>query len=157
MSELINKSRIAALEQANFELVNKITDLQDELDYLNGELERLKVEKPNDIERLSEKLSAYEQREAELEARILAITKIAKNHNKKGDVVRQLLTVLQGEDSAAVETLIEQHYNKKEMPKIVIAFLLGVLVSLAAWLVTGYIENDKSCDMIIKWVRDNIL
>lgn len=156
MSELINKSKIAALEQSNYELTNKILDLQDELENLNREMERLKKENPDDIEHLREIVSTCKQREAEMEARILSITKIAKNHNKKDDVVKQLLSILQGEDSSAVETLVEQYYKKKELPKFIIAFLLGIVVSLVAWLVVGYLENDEFYNTIIKWVKGNI-
>lgn len=157
MSELIHKSKIAALEQSNFELVNEISCLKDELDVLNDEIERLKGENPDDIKQLSEKVSEYEQREAEFKARILSITKTAENNSNKYEVVEQLLSALQVEDTAIVETLIEQYYKKKETPKKIIAFLLGVLISLVAWLIAAYLENDESYNMISKWVRDNVL
>ena len=157
MSELINKSKIAALEQSNFELTNEISNLENELHDLNGEIERLRGENPDDIKYLSEKVSAYEQRETEFKGRILSITKIAKNNNNKHEVVKQLLSALQVEDTASVETSIEKYYKKRERPKIIIAFLLGVLVSLVAWLIAGYSENDEFYNTIMKWVRDNIL
>lgn len=156
MSELIHKSKIAALEQSNFELSNEILNLQNELQDLNDEIGRLKAENPDDIKHLSEKVSEYEQREAEFKARILSITKTAESHNEKHEVVKQLLSALQVEDSARVETSIEQYYKKQQGPKIIIAFLLGVLVALVVWLVAGYLENDESYNMIIKWVRGNI-
>ena len=157
MSELIHKSKIIALQQSNSELINEISDLKDDLEVLSGEIERLRGENPDDIKHLSEKVSEYEQREAEFKARILSITKTAESHNNKYEVVEQLLSALQVVDTAIVEKSIERYYKKKEAPKNIIAFLLGVLVALIAWLISGYVENDKSYDMIIKWVRDNIL
>ena len=44
MSELIHKAKIAALEQSNFELINDISNLKDELYDLGGEIERLREE-----------------------------------------------------------------------------------------------------------------
>ncbi|MDA3902859.1 MAG: hypothetical protein PF441_05335 [Desulfuromusa sp.] len=154
MSELIHKSKIAALNQSNYELINEISNLKTERHDLNGEIERLKGENPDDIRHLREKITEYEQREAEFKERILSISEKAKNNNKKHEIVKQLLSALPVVDTVIVETAIEQYYKKRRAPKIIIAFLLGVLASLVAWLIAGYLENDQFYNTIIKWVKD---
>jgi len=157
MSEFIHKAKIAALNQSNSELIDEISNLKIELHDLNGEIERLRGEKPDDIKHFREKVTEYEQRETEFKERVLSISKKAKNNSKNCEVVKQLLSALQVVDTVIVETAIEQYYKKRGVTKIIIAFLLGVLASLVAWLIAGYVENDKFYNTIIKWVRDNIL
>ena len=157
MSELIHKAKIAALQQSNSELVDEISNLKDELHDLSCEIERLRGENPNDIKHLREKVTGYEQSEAEFKERILSIFEKAKNNNNKQDVVKQLLSALPVDDIAIVEMTIAQYYKKMEAPKKIIAFLFGALISLVVWLIVGYLENDQSYDTIIKWVRDSIL
>lgn len=157
MSELINKAKIATLQQSNDELINEILDLKDELGALRGEIDRLKGENPDEIKHLREKITEYEQSEAEFKQRILSIFEKAKNNNQKYEVVELLLSALQVEDAANVEKSIEQYYKNKEAPKKIIAFLLGVFVALVAWLISGYTGNNKSYNTIIQWARDNFL
>lgn len=156
MSEFIHKAKIAALEKSNTELIDEISNLKIELHDLNGEIERLRGENPDDIKHLKEKVTEYEQREADLKERLLSIAKIAKNNNKNGEVVKQLLSTLQVEDTAIVETAIEQCYKKREVPKIIIAFLLGVLIPLVGWHIAKYLENDEFYNTIIKRIIGNI-
>ena len=127
MSEFIHKAKIVALQQSNSELINEISNLKTKLNDLNGEIERPSGKNSADINHLREKVTEYEQREAEFNERILSISKEAKNNKKKA------------------------------VPKIIIAFLLGVLASLVAWHIANYLENDKFYSTIIKRVIDNIL
>ena len=127
MSEFIHKAKIVALQQSNSELINEISNLKTKLNDLNGEIERPSGKNSDDINHLREKVTEYEQREAEFNERILSISKEAKNNKKKA------------------------------VPKIIIAFLLGVLASLVAWHIANYLENDKFYSTIIKRVIDNIL
>ncbi|MDX2494093.1 MAG: hypothetical protein QNK27_03940 [Desulfuromusa sp.] len=157
MSEFIHKAKIAGLEQSNAELINEISNLKFELHDLNTEIERLRGENPDDVTHLKEKITEYEQRETEFKERVLSISKIAGNNNKEDEIVKQLLSALQVEDSAIVETAIEQYYKKNGVPKIIITFLLGVLVPLVAWQIADYLENVESYNAIIKRVIDNIL
>ena len=157
MSEFIHKAKIVALKQSNSELINEISNLKTKLNDLNGEIERPRGKNSDDINHLREKVTEYEQREAEFKERILSISKEAKNNKKKDEVVKQLLSALHVVDTVIVETAIEQYYKKKGVPKIIIAFLLGVLASLVAWHIANYLENDKFYSTIIKRVIDNIL
>lgn len=127
MSEFIHKAKIVALQQSNSELINEISNLKTKLNDLNGEIERPSGKNSDDINHLREKVTEYEQREVEFNERILSISKEAKNNKKKA------------------------------VPKIIIAFLLGVLASLVAWHIANYLENDKFYSTIIKRVIDNIL
>lgn len=154
MSEFVHKTRIASLEQSNSELIDEISNLKTELHDLNIEIESLKRVNPDDIERLSEKVTECEQHEAEFQERILSITRESKNTPPKYEVVQQLLSALQVEDTVSMETAIEQYYKKKGAPKIIIAFLLGVLVALVTWLIVDYLENDIPYNTIIKRVID---
>lgn len=157
MSEFVNKAKIAGLEQSNAELINEISNLKIELDDLNGEIERLREENPDDLKHLKEKVTEYEQRETYFKERVLSISKIAKNHNNNDEVVKQLLSALQVEDTATVETAIEKYYKKGGLSKIIIAFLLGVLLPLVAWQVADYLKNDEFYNAIIRRVIGNIL
>ncbi|MFK5926171.1 MAG: hypothetical protein QM483_06035 [Desulfuromusa sp.] len=152
MSEFINRSKIAALEQSNSELIDEISNLQTEIQILNSEIETLKEENPDDIERLSKKVTEYEQRETEFQERILSISREAKNNPQRYKVVQQLLSVLQVKDPIIVETAIEQYYKKNATPKVIIAFLLGTLVALVAWFIVDYLKNDEPYNAIIKQV-----
>ncbi len=153
MSEFIHKSEIAALKQSNAELNNVILNLKTERYDLSCEIERLRKENPDDLKQLKERVTEYEHREAELKKRISLISKEAKNNNKKHMVVKQLLSALPVEDAAIVEAAIEQCYKKREGPKIIVAFLFGVLVSLGFWLISIYLENDKFYDTIIEHIN----
>jgi len=153
MSEFIHKAKIAALEQSNAELNNEISNLKAELDDLNCEIKRFREQNPDDIQQLEAKIAEYERREAELKERIVSISAEAKNNNKSDGVVKALLSALQVEDATIVEAAIEQYYKKRGMPKIMVAFLLGVLVSLAIWLVSVYLENDESFNTIIEYLN----
>lgn len=157
MSEFIHKAKIAGLEQSNAELINEISNLKVELHDLNGEIERLRGENPDDIKHLSEKITGYEQCEAEFKERVLSISKIAENNNKEDEIVKQLLSILQVEDTAIVETAIEQYYKKNGVSKIIIAFLIGALIPLVVWQIADYLKNDEFYNTIIKRVIDNIL
>lgn len=157
MSEFINKSKIAKLQQSNSELINEISNLEIELHDLNGEVERLRGGNPDVIKLLREKITEYEQRETEFKERILLISKEANNNSKKYDVVKGLLSVLQGMDTVIVEAAIDKYYQKKGVPKIIIAFLLGILVSLIAWFIVNYLENNKLYSGIIKQFINDIL
>jgi chromosome segregation ATPase len=150
MSEFINKAEIATLKQSNAELNNVISNLKSELYDLNCEIERLKKENPNDIKHLEQKVTEYENQEAELSKRILLISKEARNNNKKYAVVKQLLSALQVKDAVIVEAAIEQYYKKRGVPKNRIAFLLGTLFTLVVWLFSNYLENDEIYNTIIE-------
>ena len=156
MSEFINKSKIIQLQQSNSELINEISNLEIELHDLNGEVERLKGENPDAIKLLREKITEFEQRETEFKDRILLISKEA-NNSKKYDVVKELLSVLQGMDTVIVEAAIDKYYKKKGVQKIITAFLLGILVSLIAGFIVIYLENNKLYSAIIKQFINNIL
>lgn len=155
MSEFVNKSKIAKLQHSNLELINEISTLEIELQDLNGEVERLRGENPDDIKHLREKITEYEQRETEFKERILLISKEA--NNKKYDVVKELLFALQGMDTVSVEAAIDKYYQKKGVPKIINAFLLGILVSLIVWIIFIYLENNELYSGIIKQFINDIL
>ncbi len=54
-------------------IIDEISNLKTELHYLNIEIESLKGENPDDIGRLSEKVTECEQREADFQERIVSI------------------------------------------------------------------------------------
>ena len=135
MSEFIHKANIVALKQSNTELINQISKLKTDLHDLNCEIVRPRGNNPDEIKLLREKVTEYEQREAEFKERILSISKEAKNNKKKHEVVKQLLSALQVVDTVIVEAAIEQYYKNIGVPKIIIAFLLGVLASLVVWFI----------------------
>ncbi len=153
MSEFIHKTEIAALKQSNAELHKVIANLEAELQDLNCELERLRSENPDETKHLKERIAEFEHREAELKERLLLISREANSNHKKHVVVKQLLSALQVEDAAIVEAAIEQCYKKNGVPKIVVAFLFGVLFSLVVWLLTTYSENDKFYNTIIEHIN----
>jgi len=121
-----------------------------ELHDLNCELERIKGEDPDEKEQLKDRISEFEQREAELKERILLISREAKDKNKKQEVVKQFLSALKVEDAAIVEDTIEQHYKKRGALKVIVAFLSGVLLSLVIWLISTYPENAKFYNTILE-------
>lgn len=153
MSEFIHRTEIAALKQSNTKLNQVISDLEAELHDLKCELEHLRGENPDEKKQLKEKIPEFEHHEAELKERMLLITREAKRNNKKNVVVKQLLSALQVEDAAIVEAAIEQYYKKKEFPKIIIAFLFGVLCPLVVWWISTYSENDKLYNSIIEHIN----
>jgi regulator of replication initiation timing len=126
MSEYIHKTQIAALNLSNSELLNEIEDLKAKLQELNEEPERAELENPVEIEHFKKKVAELEQRETEFKARISALTKEAQNYKKPGP------------------------------QKVIIAFLLGIFASLAAWSVTQYLENDKFYSLLIKRLTEAV-
>jgi DNA repair exonuclease SbcCD ATPase subunit len=156
MSEFINRTKIATLEQSNSELLNEISNLETDLNDLIIQLEHHKRETPDKVEYLKKKITEHEQREAEFKENISSISKEKKNASHKYEVVEQLLSSLEMTDSAIVETAIAQYHKKKATPQIIIAFLLGVFASLVAWLIIDYLEKDKSYREIIKRVIDTV-
>lgn len=153
MSEFIHKMEIAALKQSNAKLNNVISNQEAELHDLKCELERLREEKPDEKKQLKERITEFEHREEKLKERMLLISREAKRNNKKHVVIKQLLSALQVEDASIVEAAIEQYYKKKGVPKIIVAFLFGVLFSLVVWLIAAYSENDKFYNSIIEHIN----
>lgn len=153
MSEFIHKTEIVSLKQSNAELSEAISKLKTDLNDLNYEIEHLRRENPEDLKQLKARLAEYEQRETEFKKRILSISKEAKDNNKKHVVVKQFLSALQVENATIVETAIERHYKKRGLPKIIVAFLLGVLVTLVLWLASTYQEGDKFYNTIIDHIN----
>lgn len=153
MSEFIHKTEIADLKQSNAELSNAISDLEAELHDLKCELELLRRENPDENKKLKEKITKFENREAELKERILLISREAKSNNKKHVVFKQLLSALEVEDAAIVEDAIDQYYKKKWVPKIIIAFLFGVLFPMVVWFIDTYSENEKFYNSIIEHIN----
>jgi len=157
MSEFINKAKIANLQHSNAELSNEISSLQIELDDLNGEVERLRGENPDDIKYLTEKITEYEQRETEFKERILSISEEVKNNPQKHDVVKELLSLFQVMEPVNVKTAIDNYYKKKWRPKVVTSFLLGILISMISCIFVAYLENGKHYNAIIKQLINNNL
>jgi len=151
MSEFIHRTEIAALKQSNVKLNQVISNLEAELHDLKCELERPRREDSDEKKQLKERIPEFEHSEAELKERMSVITRKAKRNNKK-QVVKQLLSTLQVEDTAIVEAAIEKYYKKKEVPKIIIAFLFGVLCPLVVWWIAIYSENDKFYNSIIEHI-----
>jgi DNA repair exonuclease SbcCD ATPase subunit len=150
MSEFIHRTKIAALKQSNVKLNQVISNLEAELHDLKCELERLRRENLDEKKQLKERIPEFEYREEELKEPTFSITREAKSNNKKHVVVKQLLSALQVEDAAIVEAAIEQYYKKKGVPKIIIAFLFGVLCPLVVWWISTYSENNKFYNSIIE-------
>lgn len=156
MSEFIYKTEIATLKQSNAELNHFIANLKTELYDLSCEFERLRKENPDDINHLKEKITEYEHREAEFQERILSISREIKNNSNKHVAVKQLLSTLQVGDAVVVEAAIEQYYKKRGVPKIIIAFLLGIVVSLSALLLSNYLPHNETYNTIIERLTEVI-
>ncbi len=148
MSEFINKAEIARLSHANAELNEEIESLQNELQHLRSELENLREIPPDEIKHLKEKIAAIEQREADYKQRITLISKEAEGTRNTDRLVEQFFSTLQLMDAAPVAAVIEKSYKNKQRSRIIIAFLLGALVALAAWLTTVLMLSDGGADTI---------
>lgn len=156
MSEFINRTKIATLEQSNSELLNEISSLETDLNDLIIQLEHHRRENPDEAKHLKEKIAEHEQREAKPKGLKSSISKETKSNSQKYVGVEQLLSSLEMTDSTIVKTALKQYDNKRRPPKIIIAFLVGVFASLVAWLIIDYLENDKPYSEIIKRVIDTI-
>ena len=145
------------MQHSNAELINEISNLQLEVDDLNGEIKRLRGENPDDIKYLREKITEYEQRETEFNEHMLSISETVKRNPRKYDVVKELLSVLPVAEPAIVETAINNYYKNKWRPKVITSFLLGILVPMVFWIIVAYLENDTHYNAIIKQLINNVL
>jgi chromosome segregation ATPase len=143
MSEFINKSKIAALNQSNVELSDEISTLQAQCQRLSAEIEQLKNRAPDDVELLKQSLAAYGQRETELKDALELFTWKAKTTKDSAEIIDQLMNALQLTDDGSVEFAIKQHYKQRWAPKLIIAFLLGVLSPLLAWHIFLYQQSGE--------------
>ncbi|WP_321365501.1 hypothetical protein [uncultured Desulfuromusa sp.] len=150
MSEFINKAKIADLQHANAELRDEVETLRIELENVTAEMTGLKGTPPDEINHLREKIFAYEQREAEFNGRILSFSKDVANSSYKGDIMSQLLSVLQVAEAGNVETAITHYYKNKWRPKIITSFLLGLLVAIVFWIVVTYLGNHQHYNEVIE-------
>ena len=157
MSEFVYKSKVAALELSNSQLMNEISDLKITLRDLNGEIERLRRQNPDDITILKEKLTDYERREEELREQILTILKNVKNRRGGYDVVNELISVMKFDDIYNLEKEIEKYYKKKLFPKIVISFMIGIMVSLIFCIFVDSLKSDTFHSEIIHKFINNML
>jgi len=140
MSEFVNRTKISALERANAELVAENSRLATETAKLKAEIEGLRGNDSGDMEALKEKLAEYEKREADLMEQRSSPTwgsdNIEQNHQSEG----QSFSTFPPE-TAQAESLGNHHAEKRLTPNGTIAFLLGVLVALIAWVVSVYLKK----------------
>jgi chromosome segregation ATPase len=156
MSEFIHKAEIARLSQANAKLNKEIESLQNEIQQLNRELENFREIPPDEIKHLKEKITETEQREADYKERIERISREAERTKNTDRLVEQFFSTLQLMNAAPVAVAIEQSYKHKQRAKTVVAFLLGVLVALAAWLITVLMLNDGAASAIYNRFLENV-
>lgn len=156
MSEFINRTKIATLEQSNSELLDEISSLETELNDLIIQLEHHRRETPGEVRHLKDKIATHEQREAEIEDNISSISKETTNTPHRYEDAEQLRSSLEMTDSAIVKTALELYDKRRDATKITIAFLFGVFASLVAWFIVDYLENETSYNTIIRKVIDTI-
>ncbi len=150
MSQFIDKAKIA-------ELNCEIESLRHELQNQNKELEDLKEKNSEDITELEWEVSDYRQHEAvDYEQRVETINKELENSKNKENPVEQFLATLELDDAASVAATIDQYYRKKQQPRLVIVFLLGILVPLAVWFINDFASNDQSYGTIFRQLIDNL-
>ncbi len=137
MSELINKAKIAEMNKINAELNQKIESLQEELVAQGRELARLRdlATPEEDITHLKQKVAAYEQRELSYKQHIESIIEQAKHVEQIDTLVEQFFSFLQLHDDGSIAAAIDKFYKNHERNRLIIAFLLGVLVPLVAFVV----------------------
>jgi len=156
MSEFLNRTKITALERSNSELLLENSTLVTEIQKLKAELGRLNAKDSgiieledevlennelNELIQLREKIADYQRRETELKELIRSVSDDLKTPKKQHMAVRHLLSALQVEDRKMVESLIDHYDKKKRTSSQTIAFLLGILVTLGAWVVTAYLND----------------
>lgn len=149
MSEFINKSKIAELEKSNSDLVIEISNLKRELRDLNRLTESLRQQNPDETKNLKKRIEKYEKREDEIKENVLSVANEMKKNKKNYDVVKDLFSALKLLNTISAEDLIEQYYRKKWKQKIISAFILGNIVSLIAWIIFIYLENEKFYNNLI--------
>lgn len=150
MSKLLNQMESVELKQINAELDGEILNLHTEIDKLTREIERLKSENPGDKEPLLERISEYEQAEEEFQKQMARIGEEARSNNSSTEIVKLILSSLQMNDAAIVESAIERGYKRRETPRNIICFLSGVVVTLAVWAGFEYYQNDQFFIELIK-------
>jgi len=155
MSEFIHRTKIAALEQSNFELLDEISTLEKQINDLVIQIEQLKRDNPDDINHLKEIITDQEQRETDMKKKLASLCERTQMLTPYDDV-EQLLNALELSDRSIEETAISQSPKNQGKAKLIIAFLSGVSVSLIAWIITEYLENDQQFNAVIKQMIDNI-
>lgn len=155
MSEFIHRTKIAALEQSNSELLDEISALEKQINDLVIQMEQLKRDNPDDINHLKEIITEQEQRETDMKKKLSSLCERTQMLTPYDDV-EQLLNALELSDNSIEKTAISQSPKNQGKAKLAIAFLSGISVSLIAWIVTEYLENDQQFNAVIKQLIDNI-
>ncbi|SEA56986.1 hypothetical protein SAMN05660420_02504 [Desulfuromusa kysingii] len=150
MSEFINKAKIADLQHANAALNDEIATLNDELARLNDEIKRQGEEPSDEIDHLREVISNYEHCEKEFKERVLSLSTAVQNNSLEGDIVKELLAAIDLSETGSIEAAINRHFKNKWWPKVVTAFLLGILSSIIFWIIVAYLENIQHYNAMLK-------
>ena len=154
MSEFINKSKIAKLEQSNSELLIEVSNLKKEILELNEELESLREQSPEETKKLREQLNEYINKEENLKEKIYSISKRIKNSRNNEHLIKELFSSFQIINIDDIDKIIEKNYKNKSRIKSINSFILGIIVSLIFWFIFNYLENkvfySKLVDNIIK-------
>ena len=159
MSEFMNRTKITALELSNADLVAEISNLTNEIAELKTEIDRLSGKNseiveledeapaaidPVEINQLREKIAAYEQRDTEFKALISATNEKIKSPGQRLQAIKHLLSTLRVGDTETVEQALDKYLLKKRAANRAIAFILGILVSLAILAATGHLGDWQS-------------
>lgn len=153
MSELINKAKIAEMHQINSELTREIDALREELQEQNRELEHLRGAPSEDVTQLQEKIAEYEQRERDYQERITAIIKEADYVQDRKTLVENVFSIFQQMDASPVVAAIEQYYQQQQRPKMVIAFLVGILVPLMVLVIADVTILERFIEKITRFIN----
>ncbi len=145
MSEFIHRTKIAALEQTNKELLAEISKLENKIENLAIQLEQLKREKTDEIKHLKDP-GADESERTEHRPSKSKEDQLRKTYES----VEQLLSSLEKTDYSIVKSAMARYHKKQNTPKIIVAFLSGMTLSLFTWLVVEYLKNDQQYNAIIK-------
>lgn len=115
MSEFLNRTKITALERSNAEFVSENTELKNEFDKLKAEIASLTAE----LDRL---------------------------RGKDLDIIELEDTVLETEERDEINQLREKvaELKRNRATNCTVAFLLGILVTMAVWAITGYQNSAHS-------------
>lgn len=156
MSEFIHRAKIAELDQTNSELNKEIESLREELEDLKSELEQFREKSPDGIKQLKEIIAEHEERERDFQQRLASLRKEAEHTRNIDGFLEHFFSTLQVIDAGPVAAAIERYYKKKQRPRMIIAFLLGVLAPLAAWLISDFMLDDRAFTTILEQFFANI-
>lgn len=150
MSEFINRTKIATLEQSNADLLDEILELKNELATLQDEMAHLKDSDPvpavpsqNDAEHI--KPNSLPEPEEDT-------TQKQQTFNSDDQLQESLQTM----DSLTV-TETTAHPPKPQKSSVIIAFLLGSLFTLLTWFAVEYIKNNELYSAMIMQAIDRLI